>query len=106
MSLCMALSKPLLSMQSVMVCGVQLSNVITIKQYLAATARLGAISLSVQNTCVPCRGQIDVMDYLGQEADLHSNMSVLFLTPCHATPYYSHIHRDISMEFLDCSPPG
>lgn len=60
----------------------------------------------LRNSCVLCRGQIDVMHYLGQEADLHPNISVLFLTPCHATPYYSHIHRNISMEFLDCSPPG
>lgn len=31
--------------------------------------------------------------------------SVLFLTPCHATPFYSHLHRSIPMRFLDCSPP-
>ncbi len=32
--------------------------------------------------------------------------SVLFLTPCHATPFYSHVHRAVRMRFLDCSPPG
>lgn len=32
--------------------------------------------------------------------------SVLFLTPCHATPYYSHVHLPVPMRFLDCSPPG
>ena len=32
---------------------------------------------------------------------------VLFLTNCHATPWQSHIHRqDITLTFLDCSPPG
>lgn len=31
--------------------------------------------------------------------------SVLFLTPCHATPYYSHVHAPLPMRFLDCSPP-
>ena len=36
--------------------------------------------------------------------------SVLFLTPCHATPYTTHMHaRDpaaaLPMRFLDCSPP-
>ena len=30
--------------------------------------------------------------------------SVLFLTPCHATPYFTHVHRPIPMRFLDCSP--
>ena len=31
--------------------------------------------------------------------------SVLLLTPCHATPFYSHVHRPVPMRFLDCSPP-
>ena len=32
---------------------------------------------------------------------------MLFLTNCHATPWQSHIHRpDITLTFLDCSPPG
>ncbi|XP_076825189.1 GPI alpha-1,2-mannosyltransferase 3-like [Clavelina lepadiformis] len=30
--------------------------------------------------------------------------SVLFLTPCHSTPYHSFIHRNISMRFLTCDP--
>ena len=30
---------------------------------------------------------------------------VLFLTPCHATPYYASLHSpDIRMRFFDCSP--
>lgn len=32
--------------------------------------------------------------------------SVLFLTQCHATPWYSHLHHPVPMRFLDCSPPG
>ncbi len=33
--------------------------------------------------------------------------SLLFLTPCHATPLYSHLHaRRVATRFLDCSPPG
>lgn len=24
--------------------------------------------------------------------------------PCHSTPYYSHVHRNLSMLFWDCSP--
>ncbi len=31
--------------------------------------------------------------------------SVHFLMPCHSTPYYSHLHRNIPMWFIDCSPP-
>ena len=32
--------------------------------------------------------------------------SVLFLTPCHATPLYSHLHAPLPARFLDCSPLG
>ena len=39
-----------------------------------------------------------------------ASISVLFLTPCHATPYSTHVHLGPSlpplpMRFLDCSPP-
>ena len=53
------------------------------------------------------RGTVTLMDVLASEA--HSSpddMSVLFLMPCHSTPYYSHVHQAIPMAFLDCSPPG
>lgn len=29
---------------------------------------------------------------------------ILYLTPCHGTPYYSHIHRNVPMRFLECPP--
>ncbi|XP_026474238.1 GPI mannosyltransferase 3-like [Ctenocephalides felis] len=30
--------------------------------------------------------------------------NLLFLMPCHSTPYYSHIHQNLSMRFLTCEP--
>ena len=37
----------------------------------------------------------------------NATMSVLFLTPCHFTPYYASLHSwDIRMRFFDCSPPA
>ncbi|ALC43901.1 CG12006 [Drosophila busckii] len=30
--------------------------------------------------------------------------SILFLMPCHSTPYYSHIHENVTMRFLTCEP--
>lgn len=44
------------------------------------------------------------MNYLSEEAEENRVESILFLTPCHATPYYSTLHRNISMRFLDCTP--
>jgi len=29
---------------------------------------------------------------------------VLFATPCHQTPFYSHVHREIEMRRLECDP--
>ncbi|KAL4535557.1 hypothetical protein Ndes2437A_g06266 [Nannochloris sp. 'desiccata'] len=50
------------------------------------------------------RAQVQVMSYL--QTSQSTSTSVLFLTPCHTTPYYSYIHKAIPMRFLDCSPPG
>ncbi|KAL0345978.1 UNVERIFIED_CONTAM: GPI mannosyltransferase 3 [Sesamum radiatum] len=50
------------------------------------------------------RGTEDVMHYLSNEARENKVKSILFLTPCHATPYYSILHHNIPMRFLDCTP--
>jgi GPI mannosyltransferase 3 len=47
------------------------------------------------------RGSLDVMKEL---RDCNPK-SVYFLIPCHHTPAYSHIHQNITLRFLDCSPP-
>ena len=50
------------------------------------------------------RGGLDVMDSLRAGAEAGSVRDVLFLTPCHVIPLYSHMHWDVAMHFLDCSP--
>ena len=64
------------------------------------------------------RGPVAVMDVLASHAKalIGSSpssattapmMTVLFLMPCHSTPFHSHVHSaSVSMAFLDCSPPG
>jgi phosphatidylinositol glycan class B len=47
-----------------------------------------------------------VLDGTSWRSKVESSMSVLFLTPCHATPLYSQIHFPIATHILDCSPPG
>jgi len=45
---------------------------------------------------------LQVLDFLSADPSLSS---VDFLTPCHSTPFHSHLHRpDVTMRFLDCSP--
>lgn len=56
---------------------------------------------------LPRSGQVEVMNFIRNNySGKAANTSVLFLTPCHTTPYYSYIRRHIKMRFADCSPPG
>ncbi|XP_018512366.1 GPI mannosyltransferase 3 isoform X1 [Brassica rapa] len=52
------------------------------------------------------RGTEDAMNYLSEEAYKGRVKSILFLMPCHSTPYYSTLHSNIPMLFLDCTPRG
>lgn len=55
------------------------------------------------------RGTTDVMTSVERIAreyrdpDGHS-AKFLFLMPCHSTPFYSHVHQNVSMRFLTCEP--
>eukprot|EP00887_Chlorella_sp_A99_P001564 scaffold8.g1564.t1 len=51
------------------------------------------------------RGNVQVMHAIRRLAT-EAGTSVLFLTPCHATPFTTHVHAAVPMRFLDCSPPG
>ncbi|KAJ3224654.1 glycosylphosphatidylinositol anchor biosynthesis [Chytriomyces hyalinus] len=51
------------------------------------------------------RGVVDVMTWLRRD-DATSGIGVLFLMPCHSTPFHSHVHKkDVEMRFLTCEPP-
>ncbi|XP_065861943.1 mannosyltransferase APTG1 isoform X2 [Euphorbia lathyris] len=62
------------------------------------------IPMALYMSLVHQRGTEDVMIYLSKEAHNEKVKSILFLMPCHATPYYSTLHRHLPMRFLDCSP--
>ncbi|XP_001600895.2 GPI mannosyltransferase 3 isoform X1 [Nasonia vitripennis] len=52
------------------------------------------------------QGPLKVMNFLRTEIE-HRNPSevdIVFLTKCHSTPYYSHLHKNVSMNFLTCEP--
>lgn len=52
------------------------------------------------------RGAVDVMHVLSKEARNTTSLTVLFLMPCHSTPFYSHVPHGFELIFLDCSPEG
>ncbi|CAL5198442.1 unnamed protein product [Lathyrus oleraceus] len=62
------------------------------------------IPMALYMSLVHQRGPEDVMNHLAKEAFQGKVKSILFLTPCHATPYYSMLHRNLPMQFLDCTP--
>uniref|UniRef100_A0A0C9R2P7 Mannosyltransferase n=1 Tax=Fopius arisanus TaxID=64838 RepID=A0A0C9R2P7_9HYME len=56
------------------------------------------------------RGPLDVMRVLRIELARYQGgyqelgVDVMFLTPCHALPLYSHLHRNVTTRFLGCEP--
>lgn len=62
------------------------------------------IPMALYMSLVHQRGPEDVMNHLAREAFQGNMKSILFLTPCHATPYYSMLHQNVPMKFLDCTP--
>jgi len=48
------------------------------------------------------RGTIDVLHFIRQSNI--EDKDVLYLMPCHSTPYYSYLHQNITMRFLTCEP--
>jgi len=54
------------------------------------------------------RGTIDIMRHIADEVTQglsHGHdINVMFLMPCHSTPYYSHLHQNVSLRFLTCEP--
>ncbi|CAG8510353.1 8863_t:CDS:2 [Cetraspora pellucida] len=49
-------------------------------------------------------GVVEVMNYLRDEADKGNVKNIGFLAPCHSTPFYSNLHRNLEMWFLTCEP--
>ncbi|KAJ3685820.1 hypothetical protein LUZ61_014984 [Rhynchospora tenuis] len=62
------------------------------------------VPMAIYMTSVHQRGTEDVMYYLSKEAHKGEVSSILFLMPCHSTPYYSSLHYNVTMRFLDCTP--
>ncbi|GIZ01876.1 GPI mannosyltransferase 3 [Caerostris extrusa] len=60
------------------------------------------IPLSVYMGLIHQSGTTDATLHLSNT--VNNDSKVLFLMPCHSAPYYSYIHRNISMKFLSCEP--
>lgn len=55
------------------------------------------------------RGTLDVMSSLQSISRTYRDefdqpAKLIFLMPCHSTPYHSHVHHNTTMRFLRCEP--
>ncbi|XP_008335169.1 GPI mannosyltransferase 3 [Cynoglossus semilaevis] len=90
-------------------CGASLANLKAWRRPAALFLIVTNLGLALYTGLVHQRGSLDVMDHLQILCDRSSILTptqadVLFLMPCHSTPYYSHIHCPIKMKFLECPP--
>nr|XP_033775631.1 GPI mannosyltransferase 3 isoform X1 [Geotrypetes seraphini] len=80
------------------------------------TWKKAAVSFLVFSNLIPAlytglihqRGTLDVMTHIQQlcrtKGSTAATTSVFFLMPCHSTPFYSHVHCQLQMSFLECPP--
>lgn len=50
-------------------------------------------------------GVIRVIEHLRTEVDRNNVVGVYFVMPCHSTPFYGYLHRNIPLSIVSCHPP-
>ncbi|XP_071237261.1 GPI mannosyltransferase 3-like [Salvelinus alpinus] len=90
-------------------CGIALVNLRTWRRPAACALLVSNLVPALYTGLLHQRGTLDVMGHLqtlcdNSEPSTPPLPEVLFLMPCHSTPFYSHIHCPMKMHFLECPP--
>ncbi|XP_072320671.1 GPI mannosyltransferase 3 [Eucyclogobius newberryi] len=89
-------------------CGISLASLKSWRRTVTAILVVSNLLPALYTGLIHQRGTLDVMGHLQSLCDVSGSNNlqpnVLFLMPCHSTPYYSHLHCPISMRFLECPP--
>ncbi|XP_028811554.1 GPI alpha-1,2-mannosyltransferase 3 isoform X1 [Denticeps clupeoides] len=89
-------------------CGKSLASLKVWRKPAAYTLLTANLITALYTGLVHQRGTLDVMGHLQPLCDHvtpnSSQTQVLFLMPCHSTPFFSHIHCPLKMRFLECPP--
>ncbi|KAK2920225.1 GPI mannosyltransferase 3 [Channa argus] len=90
-------------------CGISLAHLKAWRGVAASTLLVSNLVLALYTGLIHQRGTLDVMSHVQKLCDFRNVSSplqpdVLFLMPCHSTPYYSHVHCPVKMRFLECPP--
>ncbi|XP_012142029.1 phosphatidylinositol glycan anchor biosynthesis class B [Megachile rotundata] len=77
----------------------------TVRKVFVALLIITNVLPGIYFSMVHQRGSLDIMNVLGKQLNYTDNTTnVLFLTPCHATPLYSHLHVNVPIKILTCEP--
>lgn len=88
-------------------CGISLASLKAWRRTAAFLILATNLAASLYTGLVHQRGTLDVMSHIQMLCDTSSSSTspdVLFLMPCHSTPFYSHVHCPMKMRFLECPP--
>ncbi|XP_020516996.2 GPI mannosyltransferase 3 [Labrus bergylta] len=88
-------------------CGISLASLKEWRRAAAFVLLLSNLTAALYTGLVHQRGTLDVMSHIQTLCDTSSSSTppdVLFLMPCHSTPFYSHVHCPMKMRFLECPP--
>ncbi|XP_059212503.1 GPI mannosyltransferase 3 [Centropristis striata] len=87
-------------------CGMSLAHLGAWRRPAALLLLVTNLSAALYTGLVHQRGTLDAMSHVRALCDVTSTPppDVLFLMPCHSTPYYSHVHCPMKMRFLECPP--
>ncbi|KAK1160721.1 GPI mannosyltransferase 3 [Acipenser oxyrinchus oxyrinchus] len=90
-------------------CGYSLASLKTWKKPAVCFLVLSNLLPALYTGLIHQRGTLDVMNHIQQlckesNSPTNTEVSVFFLMPCHSTPFYSHVHCPITMQFLQCPP--
>lgn len=91
-------------------CGISLAHLKSWRRPAAAVLLSANLIPALYTGLIHQRGTLDVMSHLqplcdvGNVSTTRPQPDVLFLMPCHSTPFYSHIHCPVKMRFLECPP--
>ncbi|XP_028429109.1 GPI alpha-1,2-mannosyltransferase 3 [Perca flavescens] len=90
-------------------CGISLANLKAWRGAAASVLLVSNLFAALYTGLIHQRGTLDVMSHLQTLCDVGSASTppqpdLLFLMPCHSTPFYSHVHCPMKMRFLECPP--
>ncbi|XP_061521372.1 GPI mannosyltransferase 3-like [Phycodurus eques] len=85
-------------------CGVSVANMRVWRRAAACGLLATNLLIALYTGLIHQRGALDVMGHVRALCHNVSEFDVLFLMPCHSTPYYSHVHCPLKMRFLECPP--